>query len=212
MNTESQHLETLSEIRSIMERSTRFISLNGLAGVFAGIFALIGATAAFFHIGNVGRQYPSSSTYDTPEVFSYTSYYIFFFVDAILVLSASIAVAVFLSVRKARRKGLKIWDHSAKRVLFNLLVPLSAGGFFSLILFYHGQFGLIAPAMLIFYGLALFTTSKYTFSDIRTLGLIELFLGILSAFFIGYGLLFWAIGFGLMHIIYGILLFVKYDR
>ena len=100
----------------------------------------------------------------------------------------------------------------AKRVLFNMMIPLAAGGFFSIILFFHGEFGLIAPAMLIFYGLALFTTSKYTFSDIRVLGLVEIVLGLISSFFIGYGLLFWAIGFGLMHIIYGIILYIKYER
>lgn len=211
MNTTSQHLETLSEIRSIMERSTRFISLNGLAGVFAGIFALIGAAAAYYkldfysHMEDVYRQSPLTDE-------GSFSYHLFFFLDAFLVLMASVCVAVFLSVRKARKKGLKVWDTMAKRVLFNMLIPLAAGGIFSLILYYHGEYGLIAPAMLLFYGLALFTTSKYTFKDIRVLGLIEIVLGLISSFYIGYGLLFWAIGFGLLHIIYGIILYFKYER
>jgi hypothetical protein len=193
-----------------MERSTRFISLNGLAGVFAGIFALMGAAAAYLQLKTANL---SSDVYEQAVTHEESiSFYMFFFIDAFLVLIASIAVAMFLSIRKARKKGLKIWDNMAKRVLFNMTIPLAAGGFFSLILFYHGQFGLIAPAMLIFYGLALFTTSKYTFKDIRLLGLIELLLGLISSFYIGYGLLFWAIGFGLMHIIYGIILYIKYER
>lgn len=210
MNSTSKHIETLSEIRSIMERSTRFISLNGLAGVFAGLFALIGAAAAYFHLETL--NFPSDIYEQAATHQGSFSFYMFFFIDAFLVLFASLTVAIYLSIRKARKKGLKVWDTMAKRVLFNMTIPLVAGGFFSLILFYHGQFGLITPAMLIFYGLALFTTSKYTFKDIRLLGLIELFLGLISSFFIGYGLLFWAIGFGLMHIIYGIILYIKYER
>lgn len=139
-------------------------------------------------------------------------FYTFFFIDALLVLFASLAVAVFLSVRKARKKGLKVWDHMAKRVLVNMLVPLGAGGLFCLIMLYHGYIGLIAPAMLVFYGLALFNTSKYTYSDIRVLGLIEISLGLLSSVWVGYGLLFWALGFGLVHIVYGIILYYKYER
>lgn len=212
MNTTSQHLETLSEIRSMMERSTRFISLNGLAGVFAGIFALAGALAAYYYL-KLDTVQPSSVTDSAPPKSVYDfNFYVFFFVDAFLVLFASISVAVFLSVRKARKKGLKVWDHMARRVTINMLVPLVAGGLFCLVLFYHKTVGLIAPTMLIFYGLALFSTSKYTYSDIRVLGLIEIVLGLLSSIWIGYGLLFWAVGFGLMHIIYGIILYFKYER
>ncbi len=210
MNTQSQHLETLSEIRSIMERSTRFISLNGLAGVFAGIFALLGALAAYYYL-DLNISSSANYRYESSGIVN-TSFYIFFFIDALLVLAASILVAVYLSVRKARKKGLKVWDNTAKRVLLNMLVPLASGGLFCLILLYHEYFGLIAPATLVFYGLALFNTSKYTYSDIRVLGLIEIILGLISSVWIGYGLLFWAIGFGVVHIIYGIILYYKYEQ
>lgn len=206
MNTTSQHLETLTEIRSIMERSTRFISLNGLAGVFAGVFALVGAIAAYFFMEK-SMHYSYRGNIESDPVM-----YAFFIIDAMSVLFASIAVAVFLSVRKARRKGLKVWDHMAKRVLVNMFVPLATGGMFCIILLVHGFVGFIAPTTLIFYGLALFNTSKYTFSDIRILGLFEILLGLLSAIWIGYGLLFWAMGFGVLHIIYGIILYYKYER
>jgi hypothetical protein len=211
MNTNSP-LETLTEIRSMMERSTRFISLNGLAGVFAGVFALIGAGAAYYYLKqNIFEpsdyHYLRSGASD-PGTDSYT----FFIADALLVLVASITVAVFLSVRKARKKGLKVWDNMAKRVTINMMIPLASGGFFCLVMLYHGFIGLIAPATLLFYGLALFNTSKYTFSDIRILGLLEIMLGLLSSIWLGYGLLFWAIGFGVLHIVYGIILYMKYER
>lgn len=210
MNTNS-HLETLTEIRSMMERSTRFISLNGLAGVFAGVFALVGAGAAYYYL-KLNAE-PSEINYLQTVVKNQNlNFYSFFIIDALLVLFASITVAVFLSARKARKKGLKVWDHMAKRVTLNMMVPLAAGGGFCLALLYHGFIGLIAPATLLFYGLALFTTSKYTFGDIRVLGLLEIFLGLLSSVWLGYGLLFWAVGFGVLHIVYGIILYMKYER
>jgi uncharacterized protein YjeT (DUF2065 family) len=140
------------------------------------------------------------------------SFYIFLFTDAFLVLFASIIVAISLSMRKARTKGVKIWDSAAKRLLINMFIPLCAGGVFCLILIYHGLIGFVAPATLIFYGLALINASKYTLNDIRYLGLTEVGIGLLAAIWIGYGLLFWAIGFGIIHILYGAAMYYKYER
>lgn len=206
MKKQTEPLETLSEIRSLMERSSRFISLNGLSGVFAGVFALIGAGVAYLYL----NDNPLIELY-TPGL-SESSFLVFFIADAFLVLFASVSAAVFFSVRKAHRKGLKIWDATARRLLINLLIPLSAGGIFCLILLYHGVGGLIAPATLIFYGLALINAGKYTYNDIRYLGMVELALGLIASFWVGYGLFFWSVGFGLVHIVYGVTMYYKYER
>lgn len=212
MKEQSEPLETLTEIRSMMERSTRFISLNGLSGVFAGIFALIGAMAAYIYLGvgsHSGFYYDNAVLADgNPNI----SFYLFIFADAFIVLFASLAVATSLSMRKAAKLGVKIWDHSAKRLLANMMIPLVVGGFFCIILIYHGLIGLVAPATLIFYGLALVNASKYTLNDIRYLGITQLTIGLLSAIWIGYGLFFWALGFGLVHIIYGTTMYFKYEK
>lgn len=212
MKNPEQHLETLSEIRSLMERSSRFISLSGLSGVFAGIFALLGAFAVYWKFNfNIS----AATSYANPERYSgieVSDLDIFLISVATLVLFASISVGVLLTTRQARRKGLPIWDASAQRVFWNLLIPLAAGGIFCLIMLNHGMVGLLAPATLLFYGLALLNASKYTYSDLRHLALCEILLGLLAAWFMGYGLLFWAIGFGVLHIIYGILLYNKYER
>jgi hypothetical protein len=127
-------------------------------------------------------------------------------------LVSSLLVGTLLTIRNSKRKGIKIWDNSTKRLLINLAIPLIAGGLFCLVLLFHGIIGLVAPATLIFYGLALLNASKYTFDDIRYLGLCEIVLGLAGSFFIGYGLLFWSIGFGLLHIIYGAVMYFKYER
>ena len=208
-----KHLDTLQEIRSLMERSSRFISLSGLSGVAAGSFALIGALMAYLYL--------DISPFDN-EVSYYVAgigtskwgmdYITFFLLDATLVLIAALSVGIFFTTRKARQKGQKIWDALTRRLLLNLSIPLFAGGIFCLALLYHGYNGLIAPSTLIFYGLALVNASKYTLNDVKYLGISEIILGLFSVFFIGYGLEFWAIGFGVLHILYGGLMYLKYER
>ena len=212
MNKETDHLAQLQQIRALMERSSRFISLSGLSGVFAGIFALLGALAAYFYLGN---KINTTSYFDYPvnsSVESNNEVLSFFLIDAIFVLVASIVVGLILTWRSAKKNGQTIWDATAKRMLINLMIPLVTGGFFCMILLMHGLIGLVAPVTLIFYGLALINGSKYTLDDIRYLGICEIILGLLASIFIGYGLLFWAIGFGVLHIVYGLLMYNKYER
>jgi hypothetical protein len=211
MMQETDYAKDLTEIRSLMERSSRFISLSGLSGVSAGLCALAGAAAVYYqlHFGQF-RQYQeftmrSSAKYDTDFVR-------FCFIVAGLVLLSSISAGIYFTTRQARKKGQKIFDRTAMRLIINLSIPLAAGGLFCLALLYHGLPGLIAPSMLIFYGLGLLNGGKYTFDDIRYLGFFEIALGLIACFFIGYGLLFWAVGFGILHIVYGIAVYNKYDR
>lgn len=105
-----------------------------------------------------------------------------------------------------------MWDVSSRRLVLNFLIPLVAGGAFCLVLIQYGIAGLVAPATLIFYGLACINASKYTMRDIRYMGVAFIILGLVSTQYIGYGLYFWALGFGVCHIIYGALMYYKYDR
>ena len=127
-------------------------------------------------------------------------------------LTLSIGGGIFFTTRKAKKKNLPIWDATAKRLVIHLFIPLAAGGIFCLILLFHRDVHLIAPATLLFYGLGLINASKYTLSDIRYLGFTEIILGLIASIFVGYGLLFWAMGFGVMHIIYGAVMYYKYER
>ncbi len=213
MNNQKDHIEELSYIRSMMEQSSRFISLSGLSGVGAGIIALLGAGAVYAYLGThpfSGRKwyYVESYPYEkwgmTPEVF-------FVLVAAAVMILAS-AIGFFFSKRKATKAGQKLVTRASMRLLSNFMIPLISGGIFCLMLWRLGYFGIIAPSMLIFYGLALINGSKYTLDDIRYLGYVELFLGLLATWFFGHGLLFWAIGFGVMHIVYGLRMYFKYDR
>ena len=214
MDKRNEQLEHLREIRSLMERSSRFISLSGLSGIAAGIFALIGAAAVYVYFDIF--PFDDHLVYYADVVEAERSwgmdYLTFFFLDAALVFTFAVAGGIFFTTRKAKQKGQKIWDKVTQKLLLNLLIPLAAGGIFCLALMKHGEFGLVAPATLVFYGLALVNAGKYTWSDIHYLGLSEIVLGLIASFYIGYGLEFWAIGFGVLHIIYGTIMYFKYEK
>jgi hypothetical protein len=212
MEDQKEHLQALTDIRSMMERSSRFISLSGLSGVFAGVFALIGAYLAYVRIYEYYIDFSDAirSGNENSAMINGLIWYLFLVAGS--VLAASLLVGVLLTVRNSRKQGIRTWDNTAKRLLINLAIPLGTGGLFCIIMLYHNDIGLIAPATLIFYGLALINASKYTFNDIRYLGICEIVLGLLASFYIGYGLFFWAVGFGILHIVYGAVMYFKYER
>ncbi len=206
--TTEQSLETLQDIKRMMERSSRFISLSGLSGVSAGICALIGAWIARGYM----RSYAVEVTTDTGAISAGDMLEMRMLVLAVGVLAAALLSSTWFTWRKARKSQLPIWDHASKKLAINMAIPLAAGGFFALGLLQHGGWNFIAPACLVFYGLALVNASKYTLTDIRYLGILEIVLGCVNMYFPHEGLYFWATGFGLLHIIYGLIMWWKYER
>jgi len=208
MTNQEEQLSALSDIRNMMDRSSRFISLSGLSGVFAGFIALLGSYFAYnqlvsYQNGDFGYGVDADTQIEAN-----------LFKLGIGILVVALAGGVLFTFRQSQKKKLPIWDKTAKKLLINLAIPLFAGGLFILALLFNHPYsvGLIAPSCLIFYGLALVNASKYTYSDIRVLGICEIVLGIISLFYIGYGLYFWAFGFGILHIFYGLLMYFKYER
>ncbi len=190
---EKDYLKDLNEIKRIMHQSTRFVSLSGITGVLVGIYALIGAFLARQSIINHFNN--QSNDID--------SLILTLLVIALSVALISVITAYILTKRKAKSNNQSLWNATVKRLLFHFMVPLLAGGILSLELLQMGFYGLVAPITLIFYGIALVNASNFTFSNIKYLGLAEIVLGLIAINYIGYGLYFWAIGFGIFHIIYG---------
>ena len=203
--SKQEYIEDIKEIRKIMDRSTRFLSLSGMSGITSGVIALIGAFLAY------------ATIYDGQDYMQYRKALLTsdsltqLLLIAIVILVLSIGCAYFFTTRRAKKNNETLWDEHAKKMLINMAIPLITGGILSLIFISKGFVGLAAPLTLIFYGLALVSGSKYTLDEIRSLGLMEIALGLLSAYFIGYGLIFWAVGFGGLHIIYGVVMHYKYE-
>ncbi|UTX47897.1 hypothetical protein [Chryseobacterium sp. MA9] len=204
METKNYH-EDLSHIRSMMERSSRFISLSGLSGVVAGLTAIIGAIYVYFVFQREGISY-----FDGDRNILGPALVKELVLIGIVILVVAILSGYVFTANKSKKKGVKIWDVTTKRLLITFAVPLIAGGVFCLALLYHHLFVFIAPATLIFYGLALVAAERYTLTDVKYLGYFEIILGLISLFVLGWGLVFWAIGFGVLHIVYGLIMHKKY--
>ncbi len=213
--SEQQHsLETLQDIKRMMERSSRFISLSGLSGISAGICALIGAWLAGPYVFgyknlfiNSNKGLIKASTGDYTFILNTWLFWI-----AMATFFAAVVSAFFFTWIKSKRQGVPLWGNTAKRLMIQVSIPILVGGIFLFRLIHFGTFGLIAPGCLIFYGLALVNASKYTLNEIKYLGYCEIFSGIINMWFVGYGLYFWAFGFGLLHIVYGAYMWWKYER
>ncbi len=201
-----KYIQDIEAIKDMMDRSSKFISLSGLSGVLAGTFALVAAYLAYGTIYSGGLY--SMEYRDAILSRSTLSQLLAIGITTIIL---SIGCGIFLTTRKARKMNQSMFDKQAKLMLINLAIPLVTGGVLCLILLLKRGVTLVAPMTLIFYGLALVNASKYAVDAMRTLGLIQIALGLLATWFIGYGLIFWAIGFGVMHIIYGIFMHLN-DR
>jgi hypothetical protein len=193
MKEDQHYIQDIAAMRSMMERSSKFMSLSGLAGILAGIYALSGAYIAYKFL------------YSDADLIN-------LILLAISVLILAIGSAIFLSWKKAAKRREKVWNSTARRLAINMAVPLIAGGLLILILIGQGMITLMAPFTLLFYGLALYNASKFTYDEVKSLGLIEIGLGLISSYFTEYALLFWAVGFGLVHIIYGMYIHYRYER
>ena len=210
MSDQQQSLEDLQHIKRMMERSSRFISLSGLSGISAGICALIGAWIARPYVfGYKNLMIDNNAVYQQRYGIMFNTW--LFWIAAGTFFSALISAFVFTRI-KSKKEGIPIWGNTAKRLLINVSIPLITGGIFLFKLIHYGTFGLIAPGCLIFYGLALINASKYTLDEVRYLGYFQLLLGLVNLWFVGYGLYFWALGFGLLHIVYGAYMWMKYER
>jgi hypothetical protein len=208
MKKDTDYLQDIEEIRSLMEKSSKFISLSGWAGIFAGIFALMGSYIALTYLDFNPQSLSvdsESDPFQQTQIFSVVQL-------ALLVFLLAISFALFFTHRRAKRKDELLWTPTAKRLVISMAVPLFTGGILILLFISKGFIGFVAPFSLLFYGLALFTISKFTFDEVKILGLIEILLGLISVYKVSLGLLFWAIGFGVVHIIYGIYVYFKYER
>jgi len=207
MKEQKDYIQDITEIRSMMERSSKFRLLSGWAGIIAGIIAMSGAYVAY----NVFEFNPVSVwSQSEANVFPAGLDKVLLLATGVLILA--LATAVYFSYRKAMGRGERIWTPLTRRLLVSMMIPLATGGVLVLALLLNGLVGLVAPCTLIFYGLALFGAGNHTLVEVRILGLVEIVLGLAGAYMVEYGLLIWTIGFGIAHIVYGIYIYIRYEK
>jgi hypothetical protein len=197
--------QALQDIRSIMERSSRFLSLSGWSGIWAGCTALGAAVIAYGMLppwGNYIDYRPSDRQLPVGG----------FILLGIVTFLVAFCGAYYFTWRKAKASGQQVWTKASRQLMWQVAVPMAVGGVFCLAFLYYGTMVFIAPACLAFYGLALVSGSKFTLGEIRWLGYCEIALGCIALFVPYYGLAFMAAGFGVLHIVYGAVMWNKYDK
>lgn len=201
------YLDQLSEIKKIIEKRTKFNALSGLSGVLAGIYALVGSVWAY----KIIKSSQSVIYNDIMELVSSEGVMkLILLASAILVLS--ITTGLYFSYINAKKSGSPLWTAAAVKVAVNFSIPMLVGAFFLIAVLMKGYLTLVSPVCLLFYGLALLFAANYTFTEIRFLGFLMLAIGVFALFFSGWGLYLWALGFGGLHIVYGLIMYFKYER
>lgn len=202
---EDKNLQALKEIQEMMAKSSRFISLSGLSGISAGICAMIGAFVANQSIKSYFDDY--SRYTHTPRALRDE-----LIIIGLLVFIAALISAFLFTLRKSKKDNTPIWGTTSLRLLWNTFLPMGIGAALILKLILQNNYDLVAPACLLFYGLGLINGSKYTLSEIKYLGYAQVILGLLNLWLPMQGLYFWTLGFGVLHIIYGFVMWNKYER
>jgi hypothetical protein len=205
-------LETLQEIKQMMERSSRFISLSGISGIAAGICALIGAWVANGELEKSGLGFKLSTGTEFLNLNDFASLRTRLLLIGGITFIAAFVLAFIFTYLRSKKAGTPIWGMTARRVMINVALPMIAGGLFLAAMMWEGSYGYVASGSLIFYGLGLVNASKYTLHEIRYLGYCEIVLGLINCWIPEHSLIFWAAGFGVLHIIYGAIMWFKYER
>jgi len=209
--TDKNPIEDLREIRRMMENSSKFLSLSGLSGVFAGLTALVGAYFAYLQDLKFRKLFPYYYLQGRLDDFE-SELAIKYVIIAGIILVTALSFGLFFTWLKAKKQGKKLWTPLSFRLLISLMVPLFFGGLFLIGMYSHGLYPFIAPATLLIYGFALLNASKYVHVDIKYLALCEMALGVIAMFKLHWGFTAWIIGFGVLHVLYGTIMYFKYDR
>lgn len=193
----------LGQIRSLMEKSSKFVSISGLSGVLIGFYAILATLFGYYLL--LKSEGPAT------QLTSYLTITNSFLALAILILVLSLLTGCLMARKKAKKYKQSIWNITSKSLLFAVSIPLLTGGILAFILFSQGYYQWIAGMLLIFYGLALAAGSIYTFKEVKWLGILEICLGLIALWLPDHGLMLWGLGFGVLHIIYGFIVYKKYE-
>lgn len=201
-------LKDLSHIRSLMEKSTKFISISGLSGILAGIYTLLAVSFLCWKL-KINWLVFGNSSHAVVYIDSAEPVKIMVITGTLLLL-ISVATGVYMALRKAEKAGQSAWNPASRILLVSVAAPLLTGGAIAVMSLIKGYYFALAPCFLIFYGLALYSGSRVSFKELRLLGILQIALGLLAYAYMPFGLLFFALGFGVLHILYGAVIIKKY--
>lgn len=205
MESKQAH-ESIAHIREMMSKSSKFKSLSGAAGITAGLLTLVLATVFCLQYEINPFAVELSNFNLLPS-----EHYLTALVYALTLLFCSIIAGIVLTKLNAVKNQEPLWGPASRNFIYNMVLPMVFSILFCLILFQKNP-DYVLPVSLILYGLTLFNAGKYAHKAIRSLGITEMLLGAICLQFLQFHILIWIIGFGVMHIVFGMYMIIKPDR
>lgn len=179
--------DNLRFIRDTMERAASFTAVPGWGGVVIGVTALGAGAVAF----------------DRPL----HEQFLVWLAEALLAL-----VIAWLAVRiKSKRLALSLQSRPARRALLSFMPPLLAGAILTAVLYHLQIFGVTPGLWLLLYGAAVVTGGAFSVRIVPVMGLCFMSVGAVSLFAPSqWGNIFLMLGFGGLHIAFGIVIARRY--
>jgi hypothetical protein len=175
--------DNLRFIRATMENATAFTGISGKGYALAGLTAIAAAWIA--------------AQQTLPLLWL-----------AVWLLEATLAcsVTLLLSADKARRQGKSLWSGSGRKLLFAFLPTMAVGAVVTLAFYLQGNTVLLPGLWLILYGAGVMTAGAHSIRPVPLMGFLFIMLGSAQLLVPATTNLTLALGFGGLHLAFGILI------
>lgn len=175
-------VDDLRFIRRTMERGPTFTGVPGWGGVGMGLTGLVAAAVG--------------ATRSTTEGWLATW---------LAAAAVAIGIGAWSMRRKARRAGIPLVTGSGRKFLLGFLPPALAGAVLTLALYRADATGLIPGAWLLLYGAAVATAGTFSVKVVPVMGSCFMLVGAVALLVPGSGPdVFLGVGFGLLHVGFGV--------
>jgi hypothetical protein len=183
-------LDNIRFIRDAMERAGSFTSIPGWGGVGVGITAIVTAVIAQQFLGKSLRLWLATWLAEA-------------------VVAAIIGFGTM--TLKARRSEAPFMSGAAKRFFISYFAPLVAGAVITFALVRVEAYAAIPATWLLLYGTAFVSSGAFSIRVIPVMGIAFMLFGVLSAFVpLNASNVILGIGFGGLHIIFGLIIARSY--
>jgi hypothetical protein len=181
-------IDDLSFIRRTMERATAFTAVPGWGGVAMGCTGLAGAAVAA----------------RTDTALAWVACWLTAAVAALLIGTWAMAV-------KARRAGTPVFSWSGRQFVLSFLPPLAVGALLTVVLAGNDLIQVLPGTWLLLYGSGVVTGGAFSVRVVPVMGMCFMLLGAVALFGpASWGNLLMGLGFGGLHLVFGLLIARRY--
>jgi hypothetical protein len=186
-----------------MQQNINPFSLKRYSGILIGLYGL--AVVYLINILTSGEQSGIELVSQLPLLFLQIGVTVI----ALVFIVISLVTLWIRAKRTVRKNDQKLWSIFTRKIRWQTLISLLIILIIIIMISNIGYFSLTTPLSLFFYGLFLLNLSRFSSIGLRYLSLAEIILAITSYFIYDKEIIFLALGFGFLPILYGIATFIK---